>query len=519
MILLCPSCHTSVIKTDAEVNAAGGPDGFTCDACGGPLDSMESLMGVSLARHQDDDSAIADDLAMTMKAPALARPGDSKPSAGEPDPDATLADGSPDVVTMGSPRTRRGLKERGTIPLPEKEELVSEEARRRGGAWEIDGEVEVESEADWVAQMPDNKATVQLPPKSEVLSGNTVPVAFPGNPPAPAPPPAKQGGKMGLLVGCLGIGAAGLVLAALSLGGWFLLMDTSGTPTPTVAGKPDAGATSAPAPPARKSLADRLQEAANVSSEVSIPAIALPARPTSGEIVLVTSRGVIVGGQTLAQVNAGRIEPAARPAASSPFVTPVAQALEKAFGNVDPQDMEEAMSSRWLLVILDSNATYRTFFPILYTGHNRGARLGLVARHPSNPNLFSSIEVVGENWPGAADAAVPDALAPLPPAAELDENLEVMIVTVDDDGLSIRRSTTPAKEAEVLVKDESGYPWAELHAKSAKLRADGVGAVRLVPAPGARARDILHTISVVARAKKGVPQLREVRLAPVAPEG
>jgi hypothetical protein len=519
MILLCPSCHTSVIKSDAEVTVAGGPDGFTCDACGGALGSMESLMGVSLARGQDDDSAIADDLAMTMKAPALARPVKIKPASGEPDPDATLADADPDVVTMGSPRTRRGLKDRGTIKLPDKEELVSDDARRRSGAWDMPVEAELDDD-DWVSKTPDNSATTQLPPKSDLISGNTIPVSFPGSQTAMAPQPtASKGGKMGLVVGCATIGVVGILLAVVGAGAWFMLNDSPAAPNPPVVGKPDAGASSAPAVPARKSLADRLQEAANVSSEVSIPAIALPARPTSGEIVLVTRRGVIYGGQTLAQINAGRIDPAARPAAQSPFVTPVAQALEKGFGSADTEDMEQALSSRWVLVILDSNATYRAFFPVLYTGQNRGARLGLIARHPSNPNLFSSVEVIGEGWPGAAAAAVPDALAPLPQAASPDKALKVMVVTVNDNGLSIRRASTPVNEAELLVKDESGYPWAELHAKAAKMRADGVGAVRLEPAADARARDILHTISVVARPKKGVPQLREIRLAPVAPEG
>lgn len=473
---------------------------------------MESLMGVSLARGQDDDSAIADDLAMTMKAPALARPGDRKPAAGMPDPDATLADADPDVMTMGSPRTRRGLKDRGTVPLPDKEELVQAQARAKSGAWDMP--MQADDDDEWVARPADTNRTIPLPPKSEVLSGNTVPVAFPAT-----ATPAKQGGRMGLVVGCLGVGFGLTVLALAAAGAWFVLSDGNAATMTPVVGQPDAGPSSAPAPPPRKSLADRLQEAANVSSEASIPAIALPARPTAGEIMVVTDRGVIYGKDTLAQINGGRIDPAKRAAANSPFVIPVAEALDKRFALLDPQDVAQGIASRWLLVILDSNATYRAFYPVLFTGHQRGAHVGLVARHPNNPNLFSSVEVVGVDWPTDNEAAVPEAFQTDDERVEDDPSLEVMVVTVGDRGLSIRRASTPVAEAELLVKDESGYPWAELHAKAAKLRAEGISAVRLEPTPDARARDILQTIAVVARSKKGVPQLREIRLASVAPEG
>jgi hypothetical protein len=507
MILLCPNCHVSVIESDTKVMAAGGPETYPCAACGTALGNIETVLGITFAHTQKDDSAmLVADTGTTS--PAITRTDDD-------DPDKTLSNVDPKVLTFGAPRMRQGLKsQNGSGPATDPVRTTLPEAPQLSNALlPVDPE---EDEIQWESAVRRTAPSGPFTQPTQAVSGTSSgPVLY-----HPTGPGRRSGG-MRFFAGCATAGAFILAVAGIGVAAWYFGFDGEWPDfgEKTGANTQSQGSGKTPAQSARPPLADRLQEIATVSSEVSIPAVALPDRPVSGEVVLTMPAGIVFDGKTVAGIALGRVDPSTRPGPTSPLVLPLARALQAAFRRAEETNPDAIPADRMLLVMLDSNVPYRAFFPTLYTGHQRGARIALVTRHHQNPNAFASVEVLPHNWPTAEDAGAPEDLPTVavdigdaPPASQI-------TVFIKKDRLDVVHGVGPGLQRVTLDTNDGGAGWTQLGKLSDKLRRDGARTVLIKPAAGVQAREILRTISVLTRRTDGAAPIKEIRLGAVSPEG
>lgn len=476
MILLCPKCYRSYVFEDDEVKAKGGPKAFACEECSGTLESMEVAMGVSLGAH--DTSA-----------------------RGEDDPSASV--GMPPLQRQGSTDTEGKSFERMepteaeilAIPEPEQQVFVPPQRGRTG----------MIPSAPPPSPLASTDATRPVGAPLGLDATRSIPAATGRKTATSTPEPSSQGKGLGFAFGCLAL------LALLVVGGggaaalWFYVGDGGG--------KPDAGdAGDAGKPGPRASIEDRLRLMTQNYSSASIPAVALPEPPQEGELVLLTPAGIVIGEDMVASVNHGHIDAQARPNEKSPFVIPLASALDKGFADHPSENLGE--DNRWTIVLIDGKVSVETLHAVLYTAWTRGARVQLAATNPNNPQTFAAVEVLPQDQPSAVAASIPDEVSPLDPARTPDPNAKAVVVGIREDGFSLRAPEVPPDQAHFI---ERGTGWtSQLRSELAQTlqKNPGITALVIEAEPKVNVSSLLNATSALLQPSGGGLPFKELRFTP-----
>jgi hypothetical protein len=478
MILLCPQCHRSYIHADEEIAQRGGLSAFRCLECSSPLQSMEAAMGVSLT-HQDFTARAEDDPTATQQRGALDR--ESTDLEIQLNPDATVADVSNPALDLLQPRGQMVIGQgfvTGAMDAPPHLLQHSGDSTRPVHAMRGDATRQVQA-------------------------------------PSPArPPEGERRGGLGVALGCSGLLAALLLLGAVAAGAWLFVIDDGDAQSP-----PDANASpdqpdDAPAPPARASIQDRLRLAIQSNSSAAVPALALPSDPAQhGEPVLLTTSGLILGEQMVASINNNQIEASARPSPTSPFIQPLAVALDASFEGL--QRDPDADTDRWAVFLIDGKVEYQPLFEALFTAWERGANLQIAATNPQNPHAWLAVEVFPARWPDMDSVDIPAQFTHRDPARRPDLTVKPAIIHIRDDGFTLRAHDQKPDQAEHIQRDTT-WPIRELRKRYEALRQEkpDLNAIQIDAHPRTRAFTLLQTISALLPPVEGLAEIKQLQLGP-----
>lgn len=478
MILLCPQCHRSYIHADEEVAQRGGPSAFRCEECDGALESMEAVMGVSLTPH--DETARFDDGRVSGSMSQL-----TEGTAPNLHPDATLADTENPVMDMLHPPGQMVV-----------------------GQGFVSGSLEALPEA-----MAHNADTTR--PVAAMNHGDATRTELHPLPARRAKEASEEGGKgLGMALGCGGALVLLLLLGAVGGGAWWFVNDKPAPDKPTPTPNVDKNGQLVAQTPTRPPIQDRLRQAVQSNSSATIPALALPSSPADGEVVLITTSGLIVDKKMVAPVSNQEISASVLPRADSPFVQPLASSLDEGFQA--QQEDPDADTARWAVLLVDSKTEYRVLFPALFTSWERGANLQLATNNPSNPQAWLAVEIFpAQGWPDMDSVGIPPEFSHRDPERRPDRKLKTMVITIQNDGFTLRAPGEKPEEAEHIRRDTT-WPINSLRNKYEELlqkHPDGIQAVRLEPHRRLRAFTLLQTISALLQPVQGEQPLQQVYLS------
>ncbi len=249
------------------------------------------------------------------------------------------------------------------------------------------------------------------------------------------------------------------------------------------------------------------------NSSAAIPAITLPSSPAEGEVLLITTSGLIFENNSLAMINNNRIDTKALATPGSPYVTPLAESLEAAFKErlKDP----DADTARWMVILPDGKVEYRALYSALYTSWERGSRLHLAATNPGNPHSYLAVEIFPSGWPDPLSVSVPDQFVQVDAELRPDKSAKEVILTIKNSGFTIRGPGEKPEEATLIQRDTT-WPINQLRSRYEEL-AKGKNtftALRIEPAADVRTFTLLRTISALQEPVGSLKPLKEIRLSP-----